>query len=150
MKLRAAAIAAAAFAIPDAQAACMLGHPGVAAEYRDATYVVVARATDIRPARRWVSAGKHRYLADGEWKTVRVDRVLKGGPGQTITFFDENTSARMPLDVGKQYLLFFSTRTLTGPAPPYVNTCGNSDAFPAATATLGKVEALTGRARRRH
>lgn len=81
-------------------------------EYREADVVVRATVTssmrldDDEPTpavtARW---GENPYV---ELHRLRVTKVFKGRPGPTINLFQEVTSARFPVDLAGDYLIFLN------------------------------------------
>lgn len=58
--------------------------------------------------------------------TVRVISRLKGNLPNVIVIRNENTSARYPMSIGEEHLLFVSKDA----QELWVNSCGNSSAMP--------------------
>jgi hypothetical protein len=67
--------------------------------------------------------------------TVAVRARLKGNTAGRIVVRNENTSARYPMAVGEEHLLFVTR----GPQGATVNSCGNSSPMPAARRLLDRV-----------
>jgi hypothetical protein len=108
-----------------AGAACPDGHVSVDRELREAAYVIVAKATSVKPnAVRRLRYPGGSYRATGRLQTVKVEEIFKGRAPRIITFFDERSSAQFPVKVGSRYLIFFHRRK--GEVEPYIDTCGNS------------------------
>lgn len=58
---------------------------------------------------------------------VRVSRVFKGQPTRLLTIFSENSTARTPMAVGEDYLIFvFNGHDDLGHAVLVSSNCGNS------------------------
>ena len=61
-------------------------------------------------------------LWDGWLYRLRVSRVFRGSLGRSVRVFTENASARLNLEVGKEYLLFAHVRR----GRLVIDSCGNS------------------------
>lgn len=120
-------------------------HPTVAAEFKEATFVITGRVT----------AGRNISEPDDPegyaWTvyTVQVLENYKGTPPRMIQLVSENTSARFWMDVGKTYLLFVSHSSTVEMAGQeslpmdYIDNCGNSAAVEDAEHALKKVRSLS-------
>jgi hypothetical protein len=81
---------------------------------------------------------------------VQVVKVFKGKPPHHIRLLSENTTARFPMDHGKEYLVFVShspTAEMAGKEKlpgDYVDNCGNSGSVEEAGATIRVVKGLSG------
>jgi hypothetical protein len=69
--------------------------------------------------------------------TVRVITRLKGNLPDVIVIRNENTSARYPMSIGEEHLLFVSKDG----QELWVNTCGNSAAMPEGSQLAKEVRA---------
>ena len=122
--------------------AAVYRHPSVPVEFKDATFVVIAR---VLGERRISSADDPEGYA---WTIydVQVLEAFKGKPPRALHLLSENTTARFPMDKGETYLLFVSRSPsveMTGNERlpgDYVDNCGNS-----ATAkdAAGKIKAVS-------
>ena len=94
--------------------------------------VVVERALDVRLAEADVvvvaTAASTREGADGYVRvTLRVDSVLKGSPGPTISFIPESDIAELDTRccvIGGRYLLFLSRCKKGDGSDEYASTDG--------------------------
>ena len=103
-------------------------HPNVTAEYASSKFVILGRATRAR------NVSSPDDPAGYEWTVyeVKVLTAFKGQPPKSVKLVSPNTTARFPMDEGKDYLLFIehsSEPELAGnetlPAD-FVDNCGNS------------------------
>jgi hypothetical protein len=114
----------------------------ISGEFRRADIVAIVRAEGVtwldenrRPTRlrKPLTFGNHPGGFDpyiGAYYTVRLVKGFKGHPPRTFRVFSENTTARTPLRMGPN-LLVFLTRTRTGDeyhrvGDLKVDSCGNS------------------------
>ncbi|WP_267226849.1 hypothetical protein [Dyella silvae] len=121
-------------------------HPSVPEEYASAQWVVIGRVA----ASRDVASQDDPGFYDWTVYDVEVVESLKGKPPHRIKLESENTSARFPMDNGRQYLLFVShsnTAEMAGSEKlpqNYIDNCGNSGAVDEVEATVKKVRGLSG------
>jgi hypothetical protein len=66
---------------------------------------------------------------------IRVVARLKGNLPDVIVIRNENTSARYPMSIGEEHLLFVSKNG----QGLWVNSCGNSSAMPDGKQQVGKI-----------
>ncbi|WP_157971336.1 hypothetical protein [Dyella sp. C9] len=121
-------------------------HPSVSEEYAAAPWVLIGRVTATRDVESPDDPGFYGWTI----YDVEVVETLKGLPPHRIKLQSENTSARFPMDNGKQYLLFvrFHTEeTAGGERLPqnYIDNCGNSGAVEEVDAAIRKARGMTGR-----
>lgn len=116
------------------QAVCVNGHPSVASEYRHSKMVVVASVVEEQP----VAAMPDGYFLEGKLYELRVEKAFRGDPGSTLALFDENTSGRFNMSVGRKYLLFVSEEH----GRLRVDSCGHSAEFSKSRAAIRQVEKL--------
>lgn len=77
--------------------------------------------------------------------TVHVEQQLKGKSPSVFTVYDENTSARYPMNPGERHLLFIRTWPYKiANADFQIDSCGNSDVLPQGDGILRDVKALLG------
>jgi len=129
----------------------------VAREFKRAKYVVLVRSLketwlDENGKPTWptppyraggrMPLGMDPYL--GAIYELEVTEVFKGAPARRLKVFSSNTTARTPLPVGGEYLLFMGEHD--GPDEAgltlYIDNCGNSSDLPTARATLQAVRVL--------
>jgi hypothetical protein len=121
-------------------------HPSIAAEYASAPWVFIGRTA----ASRDVPSPDDPGFYDWTIYKVEVVKVFKGKPPRYVQLLSENTSARFPMDPGKEYLVFVSHSPMVEKAGKeklpreYVDNCGNSGAIEEAGATIRVVEGLSG------
>lgn len=109
-----------------AHALCLRGRPetGVAAEYRDAQFVLVARAEERRIV---IDPIEDPDGYEGELYRVDVEQLYKGRlpngkrPSE-LWLHTPNTSARLAMSVGERYLQF----VLSDESGHWVSSCGHS------------------------
>jgi hypothetical protein len=152
-----------------ARAHCPIeGDPGwevdqysVAKEYARSRYVVRVRSfsetwlgEDGKPA--WatppfLAGGSSPLGLDpflGAIYELDVVKVFKGSPPKRLRFFSSNTTARTPLPVGGEYLLFiqeYRDGVNEAGLSTFVDHCGNSTEMPFAGPALREVMKLVGR-----
>ena len=94
-------VLAAVIAVPiPAAAVCPKPSPKVCNEFFKSSAVVVGTVI----AERTVAATED--FEDGWTYRIRVQRTFRGARADEVSVFTENTSARLPLVVGRTYLLF--------------------------------------------
>lgn len=77
--------------------------------------------------------------------TVHVEQQLKGKSPSVFTVYDENTSARYPMNPGERHLLFIRTWPYKIVNADFqIDSCGNSDVLPQGDGILRDVKALLG------
>ena len=111
---------------------CLNGRPAVDAEYRLRTVFIgtVISERSEPPTKEWDQ--------EGTTYTVRVDERLRGQLPRRVRLFSENSSGRLPMEVGTKYLLFvYSDRGRT-----MVDNCGNSEAHSVSSPKLRDVRRL--------
>jgi hypothetical protein len=100
---------------------CADGHPSVEAEYAVSTFVVEAKVVSIKHD---LGKGRHKeYWELYDRITLLVTKSYKGA-GRTLSFNSTHDSARVPVGVGDDVLMFIR-RDPDG--KNYVDTCGSSD-----------------------
>lgn len=104
---------------------CVNGRPSLEREYRESEYVVEGKVSRI------VRDAATSYVYDGQIYHDRVDRVtvrvlssFKKPSGKTLTFENPHNSAALPVQIGRNYLLFLSRSTPSEGLQ--VDTCGLS------------------------
>lgn len=103
-------------------------HPTVAAEFGSSKFVILGRATHARN----ISSPDDPAGYDWTVYEVKVLASYKGHPPRSIKLVSSNTTARFPMDEGKDYLLFidrFDEPEYAGKEPlptDFVDNCGNS------------------------
>lgn len=119
-----------------AQAACvdfsgpvdLPRHPSVQQEYESSTFVVIGRVTHTRSIPSPEDPSSYGWMI----YDVAIRAVYKGKPPRSIKLTSSNTTARFPMDDGRDYLLFidqFSEPELAGDEPlpvSVVDNCGQS------------------------
>ena len=95
---------------------CLEGHPSVRAEFQKSLMVVIGTALAEQP-----TVDAEGFLTLTTYR-VKVDEVLRGKPGDTVTVVSQNDTGRFPMDIGVQYLLFI----FHGEKGLAVDNCGNS------------------------
>lgn len=121
-------------------------HPSIAQEYASTPWVFIGRAT----ASRDVPDPDDPEFYNWTIYDVQVVKVFKGKPPHHIRLLSENTTARFPMDHGKEYLVFVShspTAEMAGKEKlpgDYVDNCGNSGSVEEAGATIRVVKGLSG------
>jgi hypothetical protein len=110
------------------------GRPSVAAEYKKAKAVVVARVS----GKREVPETTDSFYYEGTMYTVKIERVFRGVVRAPAEVFSENSSGRFPMLVGSVYLLFIDE-----PHDRFVvDYCGNSGLISKRAKELEEVERL--------
>lgn len=152
---------------PCAPAACPTeGDPGwepdlysIGKEFRRAKYVVRAKSLretwlgeDGKPAwptQPFNAGGLNPLGMDpflGAVYELEVLEVFKGAPQRLLQIFSSNTTARVPLPVNGEYLLFIQEYKEPGVDEAglriWVDHCGNSAEMPFAQATLQATQVL--------
>lgn len=69
--------------------------------------------------------------------TVKVVTRLKGDVPDRLILRNENTSARYPMSVGEEHILFVSRDR----RQPWVDRCGNSSPMPAGRPVVARIQA---------
>jgi len=69
--------------------------------------------------------------------TIKVVKNLKGTLPSVIVVRNENTSARYPMSVGEEHILFVSRTN----REMWIDSCGNSDVMPDGEQVVSKVRA---------
>jgi hypothetical protein len=99
-------------------AVCLDGHPSVAAEAAKSSLVVVGTARESHTVPDVDDPSTSIYTI----YVVDIQEVIKGAAQKQIWIFDENSSGRFPMDIGKPNLLFIHHY----PSEDVVDSCGNS------------------------
>lgn len=107
---------AALSAVPLAEAVCPKPAPRVCAEFFDADAVFIGRVLDAR------TEPPRGNTHEGWTYRVRVSRRWRGAGRSDAMVFTENSSGRLPLEVGREYLLFASVTD----GRLEITHCGNS------------------------
>ena len=121
-------------------------HPSIADEYASVPWVLIVRTT----ASRDVPSPDDLGFYDWTIYDVEVVRVFKGRPPHHIRLLSENTTARFPMDPGKEYLVFVSHSPMVEMAGKeklpgdYVDNCGNSGAIEDVGRAIRAVKELSG------
>lgn len=117
----------------DAPAMCLDGrHPGARDEFMSSAAVILGRVSKQSELQEdaadpnGVSAILYR---------VEVRRRLKGTVPRFIQLRSDNTSARFPMELGEEYLLFLSRDGHTY----FVDSCGNSAPAKQAASVIAKI-----------
>jgi hypothetical protein len=109
---------------PSQAAGCINGHPSVEQEFQNAEFVVLGRLDAIRknvPVRLPYKHGT--YKSRVMIQTVTVRKQYKGSPKRIIVYRDEYSSAQFPMNIGKEYILFYRKRN---DGELFIDNCGNS------------------------
>lgn len=120
-------------------------HPSVPEEYASVPWILIGRVT----ASRNVASPDDPGFYDWTIYDVEVVEALKGKPPHRIKLESENTSARFPMEKGRQYLIFVSHSKMVEMAgseklpQDYVDNCGNSGAVEEVEATIRMVRELS-------
>ncbi len=115
-----------------AVAACPQPDPKVCAEFFKSAAVFVGTVV----SQRTVPPGGDFY--DGWSYRLRVHRMFRGPGRRIIDVFTENSSARFPLEVGREYLLF--ARKSNGRLE--IDCCGNSGQLSEVKDKIREIEQL--------
>ena len=110
-------------------------HPTVEEEYHDATVVCIGKVKKVENV-----IDKDGFI-DGMFYTVSVGKIFKGNLSHQIKLYSENNSARFPMDIGGEYLIFASKQHFKdiGKSQFTVNACGNSAPLPQAKKIVSEV-----------
>jgi hypothetical protein len=100
---------------------CADGHPSVRAEYAASAFVVEAKVSGIE--HDLGNAPDKDYSDLHDRITLRVIKSFKGS-GRFVFFNSTHDSARIPVDVGDEVLMFVRKERN---GQNYVDTCGSSD-----------------------
>ena len=125
--LRSGLACAAALWTSAAWSHCDGGYPNVTVqqELRATPLVVIGKVTGLKLV---VDPIEDPAGYEGEIFIVDVERVVHGAlpldakRSHTMSVYNENTSARFPMNIGTRYVLFVS-RSFDG---PWIDSCGNS------------------------
>jgi hypothetical protein len=119
-----------------AQSACVFeADRTISGEFDHSEYVVLA--TPIATAHMPTSAD--RYFLDGDDTTIRIMKVFKGPPAQSLNVFSENSSGRFPLELNEPYVLFL----YQDHGRFQVDNCGHSGLAEKSRSVLRDVRALS-------
>jgi hypothetical protein len=114
---------------------CSQPEPTLRCEFLNSSAVFVGTVYTMReePQR-----SKEDISAEGWIYTLTVGRRFRGPSSKTIEVYTENTSARLPLDLGKQYLLFASKHH----GRLEIVGCGNSALLSDASKSIQELEKI--------
>lgn len=120
-----------------ALAVCVEGHVPIPKEFSQSLYVFTARVISSRV----VPDAKDGYFLSGSSYVLRPVEVLKGQPAATLTVFNENSSGRFDMELGKTYLVFVYREH----GRLRVDNCGNSGLLETSQQTLAAARGLSRR-----
>lgn len=119
-----------------AQSACVFdADRTISGEFDHSEYVVLA--TPVSTVHTPTSTD--RYFLDGDDTTIRIMKVFKGSPIQSLKVFSENSSGRFPLELNEPYVLFL----YQDHGRFQVDNCGHSGLVEKSRLVLRSVRALS-------
>lgn len=117
----------------DAGAFCSTPNQTVAEELKDSVAVFIGRVVRIRKA--------PKLCPDPGWTySLKVKKVFRGNLGDHVEVSTENNSGRLPLEMGRDYLLF--VKESCGPLMIY-GGCGHSAPAERAKSVVRELETVT-------
>jgi hypothetical protein len=132
--------AAAATSSPCFASMCIDGNPSAAEEFKRSAFVVEASVAALKETNQAYSYKGKQYVDQVDDVSLLVQHAYKGS-ATSLHFANPRTSASMPLQVGRTYLLFLQERQ---PGNLYVDTCGPSgDLKDLKPGVLGAVKSLS-------
>jgi len=113
-------------------------HLGVEEEFTNSKCVFVGKVISTRQI-----VDKDGFI-QGTFYVVRVSGLLRGNPLKEVEIYDENSSGRFPMRVGRRYLLFAYEATFEGVEGLRltISSCGNSGTLEQAKKELAMVRKL--------
>jgi hypothetical protein len=113
-------------------------HLGVEEEFANSKCVFVGKVINSRQI-----MDKEGFI-QGTFYVVRIAELLRGSPLKEVEIYDENSSGRFPMRVGKSYLLFAYEATFEGVEGfrLAISNCGNSATLKQAKKELAMVRKL--------
>jgi hypothetical protein len=114
---------------------CSQPDPTLRCEFLNSSAVFVGTVYATREEPQRV---KEDISAEGWIYTLTVEKIFRGTSSKTIEVYTENSSARLPLDLGKQYLLFASKRH----GRLEIVGCGNSALLSGASKSIQELEKI--------
>jgi len=121
-------------------------NPSISDEFKESNFVIIGRVSHQRNVPGPDDPQGYAWTI----YDVHVLETFKGRPPHTLQLLSENSSARFPMDVGKSDLLFVDRASLVDRAgnealpENYIDNCGNSELWDAASEKVRAVRKLSG------